>query len=162
MSHDPVLEVPTCFNRLSDGVGDFTTRVAVAVFPVPPSVEDTLPVVFTLAEGFGSGSVRVPTTSTENVQEELAARVAPLKLIVDEPAIAVMVPAPQLPERPFGVATTTPLGKGSLNSTPLNETNGFGLLMVKCRLVVSPEEMYAGSNTLEMTGGATTVRFAVP
>jgi hypothetical protein len=55
--------------------GASTLRLAVAVPPVPPSVEVTLPVVLTC------NPATVPVTFTENVQEPLAAIVPPLRLI---------------------------------------------------------------------------------
>ena len=93
--------------------GATTLTLAEAVPPVPPSVEVTLPVVLFLVPAVG------PVTFTLNVQELLAAIVPPERLIVPEPATAVIVPLPQVPVRPFGVETTRPPGKVSLNATPV-------------------------------------------
>src|SRR5207302_6111905 len=82
--------------------GASTLRLAVAVPPVPPSVEVTLPVVLVCKPA------AVPVMLIENVQEELAAIVPPLRLIVFVPAVAVIVPAPHVPVRPFGVEITRP------------------------------------------------------
>ena len=62
----------------------------------------------------------MPVTFTENVQELLAAIVPPLRLITFVPAVAVIVPAPQVPVRPFGVETTRPAGSVSLKPTPVS------------------------------------------
>jgi hypothetical protein len=60
----------------------------------------------------------VPVTLTENVQDVLCARVAPERLITLVACVAVIVPPPQVPVRPFGVEITRPAGKVSLNPTP--------------------------------------------
>ena len=64
--------------------------------------------------------MRVPVTFTENVHEELAARLAPDRLITFVPWVAVMVPPPQLPVSPLGVEITSPAGSVSLKPTPVN------------------------------------------
>jgi hypothetical protein len=56
------------------------------------------------------------------VHEPLAASVPPVRLIVPEPAVAVMVPLPHAPVRPFGVETTRPAGNVSLKATPVAPT----------------------------------------
>ena len=95
--------------------GATTASVAVLlVAPVPPSVELTAPVVLALAPAV------VPVTFTLNVQELFAAMVPPVRLIVPEPATAVMVPLPQVPVRPFGVETIRPAGSVSLKATPVS------------------------------------------
>ena len=80
-----------------------TVNVSVAVFPIPPFVEDTGPLVL----------VRVPvvdaTTFTMIVQSPPPVIVPPLKLIPFPPETAVIVP-PQLLARLSGDALTTPLG----------------------------------------------------
>jgi hypothetical protein len=55
--------------------GASTMSVAVAMFPVPPFVEVTAAVVFSLVPAL------VPLTLMENVQDALAAIVAPERLI---------------------------------------------------------------------------------
>src|SRR5262245_46476287 len=82
--------------------GATTLMLAVAVPPVPPSVDVTFPVVLVCRPA------AVPVTFTEKVQLLLAAIVPPLRLIVFEPAVAVMVPAPHVPVRPLGVEITRP------------------------------------------------------
>jgi hypothetical protein len=77
-----------------------TVSVAVLlVVPVPPSVELTAPVVLLLTPPV------VAVTSTEIVQEPLAAIVPPVRATVPLPAVAENVPPPQLPTA-FGVLAT--------------------------------------------------------
>lgn len=94
--------------------GATTLTLAEAVPPAPPSVEVTLPVVLFLAPAV------VSVTFIENVQELLAAIVPPERLMVPPPAVAAIVPLPQVPVRPFGVETTSPAGSVSLNATPVS------------------------------------------
>src|SRR5262245_25034384 len=107
-----------------------TLVVAFDVLPVPASVEDTV------TELFFAPAV-VPVTSTLKVQEAPAASVAPARLTLDEPAVAVIVPPPQLPTRPFGVATTRPAGRLSVNATPVKATVVLGLVTSKVSVVDS-------------------------
>ncbi len=131
--------------------GATTFRVAVLlVAPVPPSVELTAPVVLALAPAV------VPVTFTENVQELLAAIVPPVRLIVPEPAVAVMVPLPQDPVRPLGVETTRPAGSVSLKATPVSPV-ALLFWMVKLRLVDPFNGMVAAPNVFVIVGGPTTV-----
>jgi hypothetical protein len=104
--------------------GAATVSVAVAALPVPPLVEVTTLVVLTFTPAV------VPVTLTEKVQLPLAGSVAPVRLIVPEPAIAVMVPPSQAPLRPLGVATTSPEGSVSVKATPVSATVLLGLTMV--------------------------------
>ena len=91
--------------------GATTVTVAVAVFPVPPLVEDTDTELFLMP-------AVVPTTFTETVQVASAATVPPERLTVADPAVAVAVP-PQLLVKADGVATASPAGRLSLNATPV-------------------------------------------
>lgn len=75
----PVGAIVDGLNALAIDGGASTWSVAVAVPPVPPSLEVTLPVVFTFEPAV------VPVTFTLNVQEELADRVAPLRLTTPLP-----------------------------------------------------------------------------
>ena len=124
------------FSAIVEGLNTFaidggasTLTLAEAVPPVPPSVEVTLPVVL-----FCSPAA-MPVTFTENAQEVLGASVAPLRLITFVPAVAVIVPPPQDPVRPFGVETTRPAGSVSLKPTPVSATVVLLFWMVKLRLV---------------------------
>jgi hypothetical protein len=82
---------------------------AVAVPPAPPSVEVTLPV--TLVNVAAAALV----TLTLKLQEAPAVKVAPDRLTDPDPAAAVMVPPPQVPVSPFGLATTRFAGRVSTN-----------------------------------------------
>lgn len=93
--------------------GARTVRLAEAVPPAPASVEVTLPVVL-----FFTPAV-VPVTFTEKVQLLLLAMVAPESETTPLPAVEVMVPPPQLPVRPLGLATVRPAGKLSVKPIPL-------------------------------------------
>jgi hypothetical protein len=130
-----------------------TVTLADAVLPVPPLVEVTAAVVLLFRP------VEVPFTFTENVQEALAASVAPDRLTAPEPATAVIVPPPQVPVKPLGVATITPAGSVSLKAMPVSETVlAAGLVIVKLRLVVPFTGIEAAPNDLLMLGGAITVK----
>jgi hypothetical protein len=84
----------------------------------------------------------IAVTLTENVQDAPEARVAPARLMLFEPATAVIVPPPQEPVRPFGVETTSPLGKGSVKLT-FNRVivleAGLEILKVKVVLLLGPK-----------------------
>ena len=144
-----------------ENVGGATTvRLAVLlVVPVPPSVDVIALVVLLFVPAV------VPVTFTENVQDDPtageAARVPPLKLTLPLPATAVMVPAPQVPDRPFGVATTSPADRVSVKATPLSVLAVLGLVTVNDNEVLPFSGMLDVPNTLLTVGGATTVRFAV-
>ena len=73
--------------------------------------------------------------------------------------MAVIVPLSHEPVSPFGVATTSPAGKVSVNATPVSDTAfAAGLVMVKVKLVVLFSGIVAAPNVLLMVGGATTVQ----
>src|ERR1051326_1961883 len=76
--------------------GVVTVTEALDVLPGPLSV------ALTLTELFFTPPV-VPVTCTLKVREVVAARVAPERLTLPEPATAVIVPPPKEPVRPFGV-----------------------------------------------------------
>ena len=134
-----------------------TVMEALEVFPVPPSVEVTWTLLFFTP-------AVVPVTLTENVQEEPAAgdavSVPPDKLTLPLPATAVMVPLPQDPVSPLGVATTKPAGRLSVKATPLSATLVFGFAMVKLSEVEPFSGMLAAPKDLVIVGGVATVRFA--
>jgi hypothetical protein len=137
------------------GVGGTTFRVALAVFPVPPFVELTAPDTLGYVP-------RGPVTFTEKVHEAPAASVAPVKLTLPDPAVAVMVPPPQLPVRPFGVATTRLPGKVSVKAMPLRErVFAAGLVTVKVRVVVLFGRIDTAPNAFPIEGGAATEMLAV-
>jgi hypothetical protein len=152
--HGPLDEVPTCFNKLMAGVGSFTSTSAVEVLPVPPLVELTVTELLLRP-------VLVPFTLTDKVQDELAERVTLFKLTVAVPEVAVAVP-PQVFDKPFGLATSRPLGRASLKFTPVKDEPVFGLVIVKLSVVVLFVKIGFAVNDLAITGGSITVRLAWP
>src|SRR5947209_7926463 len=139
------------------GSGASTSMVAVAWLPEPALLEVTVPVVLTLCPPV------VPTTFTEKVQDPPAAMVPPERFTTEKPEIVpvVMVPEPQEPVSPFGVAIVSPPGSVSPNATPVSATVAFGLVMVKVSVVCALRLMLAAPNALAMLGGPITVMLAV-
>jgi hypothetical protein len=143
-------------NALERSGGPITVIVAVLlVAPGPLSFDETAPVVLFLTPAV------VPVTFTLNVHDALAASVAPVRLTDEEPAAAVMVPPPQEPVRPFGVETTSPAGRLSVNAMPVSERALFGLLIVKLSDVPVFTRMLLAPKAFVIVGGVATVRFAV-
>src|SRR5260221_397163 len=146
-----IVAAPNAFTMVG---GVATDRFAVAVLPVPPLVELTLPVVLT------KFPEAVPVTFTVNVQLLLTAIVPPASDTLPDPATAVATP-PHVLVNPFGVATTSPAGNVSVNATPFSEVVlAAGLVMVKVNDVVPFSGTLAAPNTLMISGGATTVMLA--
>ena len=89
--------------------------------------------------------------------------VAPLKLTVPVPAVAVIVPPSHEPVRPLGVWTRRLAGKVSVKPTPVSGLEP-GLVMVNDNVEVCPIETVLGLNDLAIVGGiagAVTVSVAV-
>ena len=139
---------------LIDG-GATTARLADAVPPVPPFVEVTAPVVLFCAPAV------IPVAFTEKLHEELAAKVEPDKLTLPAPAVAVIVPPPQVPVSPFGVATTSPAGNVSLKAIPDKLCVVLLFWIVKVKEVEPFSGTLAAPNALMITGGDTTVTLAL-
>ena len=99
-------------------------------------------------------------TLTLKVHEPLAAIVPLARVTLCEPAAAVIVPLPQVPVRPFGVATAKPAGSESVKATPFR-ANALGLLIVKLSDVEFASPIEAAPNVLAMVGGVATVNVAV-
>ena len=97
--------------------------------------------------------VLVAVTLTANVHDALPASVAPDRLMLPLPGVAVMVPPPHEPLEPLGVATTRPAGRVSLKPTPLRELEPLGLLTVKESEVLAPTLIEAAPNDLLIDGG---------
>jgi hypothetical protein len=87
----------------------------------------------------------------------LAAIVAPASAM---PVGAVVVSVPPQIEVD-AVGTVRPLGKVSVNATPVSATVVFGLVSVKVSEVVPLSAIVAAPNALLMLGGAATVRLAL-
>ena len=132
-----------------------TISEADAVLPVPPLPDVTAPVTL-----FFKPPV-LPVTSTANVQDAFAASDPPARLTVPAPAVAVIVPPPHDPVRPFGVDTTRPAGNVSLNAMPVSAVALFGLVTVKVNVVLPLSAIDGVPNAFAIVGGATTVNVAV-
>src|SRR4029077_19210711 len=135
--------------------GATTLMLAEAVPPVPPSTDVTFPVVLFCVPA------AMPVTFTANVHELFAAMVPPERLIVLVPAVAVIVPAPQVPVRPLGVEIIKPAGNVSLKPTPDSAPEVVLLLIANVRLVEPFRGMLAAPNALMITGGEVTVMEAL-
>jgi hypothetical protein len=109
----PLSGMPAAPKAFAIEGGAITLTLAEAVPPMPPSVEATLPVVLFFVPAV------VPVTFTANVHDELCASVAVARLTAPAPAVAVIVPLPQVPDKPLGVETTSPAGSVSLKAMPL-------------------------------------------
>ena len=125
-----------------------TETLAEAVPPAPPCTEVTAPVTL-----FFAPSV-MAVTFTLKLHEALAARAAPVKLTAPDPAVAAIVPPPQLPVSPFGDETTRPAGSASVKPMPVNAVEALALLIVKLREVDPFSEMLAAPKDFRIIGGA--------
>jgi hypothetical protein len=135
--------------------GATTVTEALAVPPAPPLVELTAPVMLFWVPAC------VPVTLMLNWHWELAAMVAPVRLMLPVPVVAVMVPPPQEPVKPLGVVTVKPAGSVSVNPTPVSELPAFGLVIVNVKLVDPPVGMVAAPNAFAIDGGPSTVKVAL-
>lgn len=137
------------------GVAVFTSTSAVEVLPVPPLVE------LTVTEFVLSPTV-VPMTVTLKEQLAPTASEPPLSEMVScKGALFVTVSVPphcELDE----VTTSSPAGRVSVKLTPVNIVAVLGLLIVNVSAVELPVKMGFAVKALLMTGGATTVKEAVP
>jgi len=122
------------------------------MFPVPPLVDVTAPVVLFFVPEVA------PVTVTLNMHVPLAAIEAPLSVIVL--GLVVVSDPPQVAVGPE-VATVNPAGSMSVNPTPVNPTVEFGLVIVKVSVDVPFRGMFVGLDDLLIIGGATTVIVAV-
>ena len=100
------------------------------VAPEPLSLDVIAPVVLFLTPAVA------PATLIEKLHEELAASVAPTRLMLLPPLTAVIAPLPHDPLRPLGVAMTRPDGNESVNVTAVSG-EALGLLIVKAREVLA-------------------------
>lgn len=141
-------------NTLAIPGGATTSMLAEAPDPLPPSLELTVLVTLFCIPA------AVPVTFTLNMQEEFAAIVPPDRLMVFVFCVAVIVPLPQEPVRPFGVEMISPAGNVSVNPIPVSATP-LALLIVKLRLVEPVSGMLIAPKALEMLGGPTTVSEAL-
>jgi len=129
-----------------------TCRPAVAVLPVPPLVELTLPVTLVNIPGC------VPVTLTLGVHWPPAAMVAPESEIVLPPVVAKVPPH----AIPVPLATVKPAGSTSVKATPASGTVlAVGLVIVNPRDVVPLMLMSEGVNALAIDGAASTNKLAL-
>jgi hypothetical protein len=133
--------------------GPSTVTDAFEVFPAPAVVELTVTLLFFTP-------LAAPVTFTLNVQPALAANVAPARLTLPDPAKAVIVPPPQVPVNPFGVATAKPAGSESVNATPVNVDVEFGLFTTNVSEVEPFSATLAAPNVFAIDGGDATEMFA--
>src|SRR5262249_7516455 len=129
-----------------------TVTLAFAVFPVPPFVEVTCVLLFFTP-------TVVPVTFMETVQVAPGAALAPLKLTVPLPLVAVAVPE-QVLAKLDGVVTTKPAGKLSVNATPFNVRFALALVTVRVRLVVPFKVIVDAPKAFAIAGALITVKAA--
>lgn len=127
--------------------GTRTVTLADAVPPAPPSVELTAFVVVVCSPAAEAVTFRL------NEQLLLAAMLPPASVTLLDPAVAVMMPAPQDPAGPL--ATVSPDESVPAKATPLNAT-GLGFVMAKIKLVVPFIGTEAPPNVAVMVGGMAT------
>jgi hypothetical protein len=92
-------------------------------------------------------------TLTIKLHEALAASVAPVRLAVVDPAVAVIVPPPQLPESALGVDTVRPAGRLSVKPMPESEVPPLGLDRLKVSVVAPFNATVAAPNDFAIVGG---------
>src|SRR6267154_2485565 len=137
-------------NALMITGGAATVMLAFEVLPVPPSVEVTWTLLFFTP-------AVVPVTFSDTVHDALAANVPPDRLAEPDPATAVDVP-PQVLVKPFGVATTKPAGKLSVNAAPVSASAAFGFVTLKVSEVEPFSAMLAAPNAFTIVGAVATVK----
>lgn len=149
----PRMKLPECDLEIVRS-GAITVSEADAVFPVPPLVELTVPVVLLKAP------LVALVTLMLIAQDVLAATDPPARLAEPEPAVAVTTP-PHVLVSAFGVDTTTPAGNVSANARPVSATEfaaGFVIVNVSTEFVFTG--IVVGLNAFAIDGGATTARLA--
>src|SRR5215470_5869661 len=130
------------------------TVAVLLVIPVPPFADVIGPVVLFLTPDV------VSFTSTLKVQLPPAATMPPLKFRLVSPVAGMNVP-PQVSVVFGGAATIMPLGKVSVNPTPVSATVALGLVMVKLIVTTPLSGATVLENDLVIVGGATTVIWAL-
>src|SRR5271157_945125 len=147
------------FSRMLPAPNDFeieggasTARLAVEVLPVPAFEEVTCTLLLNVP-------AVLPCTLTETAQDPPPAIAPPARLTELPPPAAVM-PPPQLLVTPGVDATVMPLGKLSVNATPLRATLELGFVILSVKVLVPPSGIELGLKPLEIDGGAITVRLA--
>src|SRR5580692_1352025 len=90
---------------------------------------------------------------TAKVHDASAARLAPERVTLFEPAAAVIAPPPQLPVNPLGDDTISPDGNGSVKPMPLSATDAFGFDRVKVSDVVPFNDTLLAPKAFAIVGG---------
>ncbi len=135
--------------------GPSTARMAVLLVPpAPVSFELTAPVVLLFAPTL------VPVTFRPTLHDALAARLPPLRLKLVLPAVAPVTLPPQVLLALGTAATCNPLGRLSVNETPVRASVELGLVMVNVRLVDPLSGIVVAPKALEMVSGVATLRLA--
>src|SRR5438445_94097 len=141
-------------NALMITGGATTVMLALAVGPAPSSaVVNWVELFFTPAVVLVRLTVKIQLLSVANV--------APERETDDEPATAVIVPPPHDPDKPFGVLTTSPAGKLSVNPTPFSAEVKLLLVIVNVNDVTPFKGTVGPKNALVKDGGLMTVIDAV-
>src|ERR1700674_420290 len=137
--------------------GAMTVSLADAVPPLPPSSEVTGSVTLLFSP------ILVPRPYTLKVPCTNAPKVAPARVIEDAPSVAVIVPPPQVPLTPLGVATTSPVGRLSTKPTSVRVVPVFGFLTLKVNEAVPTlRSTVVLLKFFWIRGGATTVNLTIP
>src|SRR4051812_12398923 len=95
-----------------------------------------------------------------NAHDPEAGMVAPERLTEFAPEAAVMVPPPQDPVSPLGLAMVKPLGNVSVKPVPVSAVAAFAFEIAKLKVDVLPAVMLDGVNDLAIEGRASTVKLA--
>lgn len=145
-----IVEAP----KISEIVGGAATvTLADAVFPVPPPVDPTAPVVLFCTPA------DTPVTLTTTVHGPVVPTLPPVRLTELDPAVAVTLP-PQPFVSAFGVDTTRPPGSVSVKDSPLSG-RVFGFVIVNVRLVELLSGTVVPPNAFAITGGAATFKIEI-
>src|ERR1700690_2612324 len=118
-----------------------------AVPPLPASVEVTALVTLFCVPAV------VPAMFTAKVHEAPATRVAPARLTLLEPALAMIVPPPQVPVKPLGVDTVSPEGRVSVKPIPLKDKPELGFDRLNVSEVLPFNDTLVAPNFFAIVGG---------
>jgi hypothetical protein len=131
-----------------DTRGISTVSLALAVPPVPLSVDVILPV--TLVQE----PTVLPVIVTETAHVPLAG-ILPLAKAIERKSAATVTVPPQEVVAEFEFATIIPAGRGSVKATP-PRYHEFGLPRVKVSVVLAPNAIVLAPNALTIVGGDVT------
>ena len=149
---DPFRAMVLAANAFAIEGGPSTARVAVPVFPVPALVEVTCTLLL-------NEPTVLPCTLTETEHEPPPAIEPPDRLTEPAPPVAVTVP-PQLLVAPGDEASAIPVGKVSVNATPVNARLALGFVIVSVKVLDPPSATEVGLKLLAIDGGEATVKLA--